>query len=147
MKLTRTEEALAVLRAGGRVAYRGGTADLFDAAGQLVDAWQTAVKRADQIWHSELARTSTMALAIADDACRADIECYAHFEERNRRPVYDLTRPQIGGKSTPEDDARAVAIAQRAARYIEARGDVFPWRMVRTGDMVGFVEKAQAVAA
>lgn len=82
-------------------------------------------------------RTMNGALSIADDWCRADIECYAHGELRAvdgaagaEVTVYDLTRPSSTHPSETEETlALQVKIAQRAAEYIRGRGDVFAWRM------------------
>lgn len=75
-----------------------------------------------------------LAIAVADGACRADIECYAHVERVDEKDVYDITRAQSGGKTTPEEEDDAVQIAQRAAAYIDLRGDVFPWRLVHRAE-------------
>ena len=69
-----------------------------------------------------------LALVIADGACRADVECYALGDDQ--RPMrYDLTRADDQGRLSPEEQLEAVAIAQRAAKYIRLRGDAFPWVM------------------
>lgn len=85
----------------------------------------------------------TTALAIADDAARSDVECYA-------RPVldaggtqwFDLAEANVSGRFTLECIASAVATANRAARYIRDRGDALPYRMVESMGWVRFEDKA-----
>lgn len=82
--------------------------------------------------------TAELALRIADHACRSDIEVYARQVKVGVRRGWDLDQPAEAG-----DDTR---IANRAASYIDARGDVFPWRMFRDPDaphLVFFVDKAE----
>lgn len=86
-----------------------------------------------------------LAQAIADNAARSDIEIFAFgYRDDAGNLVFDLTKPEGWTQSTPEGNAHAIEQAQRAARYIELRGDVFPWRMVHVGNvphLVRFEEK------
>ncbi|HDS1580009.1 TPA: hypothetical protein QEL15_002091 [Stenotrophomonas maltophilia] len=66
-----------------------------------------------------------LALAVADATVRADIELFARHLDIEGLPFYDLTCAD--DPRSPE----AMAYIQRATAYIEARGDVFPWRLVR----------------
>lgn len=91
--------------------------------------------------------TLHLALAIADESARSDIEVYARggFHPDGWR-YHDLSQAQNDGPdNTPENNERALAIARRAARYIELRGDVFPWEMqcgLESPHLVRFVDKA-----
>lgn len=71
---------------------------------------------------SELAE---LALAVADATVRADIELFARHQDIEGLAFYDLSCAD--DPRSPE----AMGYIQRAAAYIEARGDVFPWRLVR----------------
>lgn len=71
---------------------------------------------------SELAE---LALAVADATVRADIELFARHQDIEGLAFYDLSCAD--DPRSPE----AMEYIQRAAAYIEARGDVFPWRLVR----------------
>jgi hypothetical protein len=96
--------------------------------------------------------TLTLAVAIADDAARSDIEIYAAWKqvgtENGARgyPIYSLT--EIKSPSTPGEDAasvmRGLSIAQRAAVYIRERGNNVPWRMLDVPDMPGWVRFVDA---
>lgn len=80
---------------------------------------------------------SELAVGIADDACRSDIELYAREVKVGVRRGYNLNE-------TAEDRDDHIEIVSRAATYIEARGDVFPWRMIRDPDaphLIFFIEK------
>lgn len=80
-------------------------------------------------------RLVALAIAIADSSARSDIEISA-YRESLQLPVYDLTRPA--------DDEEDVQVAQRAARYIRERGDVWPWQMVEVDgnpNRVRFVDR------
>ena len=85
------------------------------------------------------------ALCIADHAVRSDIECYARVVHHPEGfECYDLNHAEVSGAMSDAEKASAVAIAQRAARYIELRGDAFPWRLVKVDGskrLVRFVEK------
>ena len=84
-------------------------------------------------------RTVSLAIAIADDIARSEIELYAaqHVIEGER---YFDTLAAV-------DQADAVthlANIQRALDYITVRGDVFEWQMKRRIDasnLVQFVDK------
>lgn len=81
---------------------------------------------------------------IADEAVRSDIECYAKaIPHPEGFTVYDLRYAQVTGATDADEQAHAIAVAQRAAHYIDLRGDVFPWRLVRVGadHLVRFVAK------
>ena len=80
------------------------------------------------------------AFAIADATVRSDVESYAVMvgSEEDGSWIYD-TRRTCG--DTPED----LEYVTRAVAYIDARGDVFPWRLKRYIDaphLVRFEEKA-----
>ncbi|EKT4091233.1 hypothetical protein QEG23_000713 [Stenotrophomonas maltophilia] len=66
-----------------------------------------------------------LALAVADATVRADIELFARQQDIEGLMFYDLSCAD--DPRSPE----AMGYIQRAAAYIEARGDVFPWRLVR----------------
>ena len=75
---------------------------------------------------------NSLAVAIADAAVRSDIECFAHvFVDTDGHDAYDLNRTQEAGKTDPESEAFAQHQVINAALYIDRRGDVFPWRMLR----------------
>ncbi|WP_411832297.1 hypothetical protein [Pseudoxanthomonas mexicana] len=88
------------------------------------------------------------ALQIADDAVRSDVELYAKGIAHSKGfTVYDLTRAEPFGAESEEEQQRCVDKALRAARYIDLRGDIFPWHMVRVdgaGHMVRFINKEPA---
>ncbi len=80
-------------------------------------------------------RIDWLALRIADHACRADIEIYAHGRYDDHGCVYDLLRPVMQGKTDAEGDAFALARVQDAAKYIRLRGGgLLGWRMEQAGD-------------
>ena len=96
------------------------------------------------------ARVLNLALSIADDTVRTEIECYAVCEEIRPAhaaafPAYSLidARPictnASGPKVTAEDADEALRIVHRAADYIVLRGNVFPWRMVDVEGRPGWV--------
>ncbi|WP_308518269.1 hypothetical protein [uncultured Stenotrophomonas sp.] len=66
-----------------------------------------------------------LAPAVADATVRADIELYARQQDIEGLMFYDLSCAD--DQRSPE----AMGYIQRAAAYIDARGDVFPWRLVR----------------
>lgn len=85
-------------------------------------------------------RLVALAIAIADHTARSDIEIYAQHSGMESA-VYDLT--------APADDEADVTIAQRAARYIHERGDVWPWQMVEVDgnpNRVRFVDRDSKTA-
>ncbi|MBH1874318.1 hypothetical protein I5W30_08770 [Stenotrophomonas maltophilia] len=71
------------------------------------------------------AQLAELALAVADATVRADIELFARQQDIEGLLFYDVTTAD--DPRSPE----AMGYIQRAAAYIEARGDVFPWRLVR----------------
>lgn len=82
-----------------------------------------------------------LAVAIADDAAREDIESFAvlrRVEANGGYYVYSLTEANMLCQS-PEDAQIELAIVQRAAGYIRARGNVFPWRMIDADGFPGCV--------
>lgn len=77
--------------------------------------------------------TIELAIAIADDAARSDIECLALADtDTHGRPIYDVSLAAWGA------DQRNLDTVKRAARYIERRGDALPYIMHREGDVVRF---------
>lgn len=70
-------------------------------------------------------KLAELALAIADAAVRTDIEVFARQQNIEGLTFHDLTCAD--DPRSPE----AMGYIQRATAYIEARGDVFPWRLVR----------------
>lgn len=83
--------------------------------------------------------TIATAMKIADAAVRADIEVYAHsWPSEGGGRVFDTTR--LADVGEPED----LDTVKRALRYIELRGDRFPWNLKRdinAPHLVQFVEK------
>lgn len=95
------------------------------------------------------------AVRIADEAARTDIECCAHQQQVNgvaghwiysitemRRLRATMTDAEAATQPFASDLAEALDMldcTQRAARHIEQRGNVFPWRMVDVPDMPGWV--------
>lgn len=78
-----------------------------------------------------------LALAIADETVRPDIESYALplYTDPVSGTVYDLSLANGATIMHPELRDEAIRIAQRAARYIRARGaSSWTWRMVQVGD-------------
>ena len=139
--LTKTEQVLKVLKAGGKATVgrgAGGIATLRDKHGVEVDAWQNAIKAAARI-HDAATKPSkqhsmqvlNLALRIADNTARSDIECYAFWKEHGHRSLYDISQAPEDPKATPAEQAECIRKAQDAVRYIELRADVFPWRLVR----------------
>ncbi|TBV76850.1 hypothetical protein [Pseudoxanthomonas winnipegensis] len=89
-----------------------------------------------------------LALSIADDTARSDIE--DHALALNFHPsgdlVYDLSDATYFPGDEPEAKAESVRIAQRAARYIRARGaSSWTWRMVQVGDNPNLVRFEEIV--
>lgn len=83
--------------------------------------------------------TIATAMRIADGAVRADIEVYAcSWQTEDGSRVIDTTRlADTCASGTLET-------IQRALRYIELRGDQFPWQLKRdinAPHLVQFVEK------
>lgn len=100
------------------------------------------------------------AFAIADDTARADIEICAHqlhvpedggywiySTTDTRRLRSGLTDAEAATQPSAHSFGEALellACTQRAAAYIRARGNVFPWRMVDVPDMPGYVRFVDA---
>jgi len=160
--LTKTEQVLKVLKAGGKATVgrgAGGIATLRDKDGTKVAAWQNAIKAAAKIHGASMARkagealpgncTTTaqvrdLALRIADISVRSEIELFAHGHARGLRIEFDTSKPCEHDDNTPEDNAANLRRVSDAVRYIDLRGDAFPWRMVRDPsfpNMVHFEEK------
>lgn len=83
--------------------------------------------------------TIATAMKIADDAVRAHIEVYAcSWQTEDGSRVIDTTRLAYAVAGGTLDTI------QRALRYIELRGDQFPWQLKRdinAPHLVQFVEK------
>lgn len=73
--------------------------------------------------------TLHLALQIADDTARADVECYARMVDvGDGRHGYDLSQ----ATEISDDPTGDLETAKRAARYIELRGaDAFDFRLER----------------
>lgn len=90
-----------------------------------------------------------LAVAIADDIVRSNIESFAvcgRVEENGGYTIYSLTEtpPVIavgdpGLVRTHDDAIEELRIVQQAAKYIRERGDVFDWRMVDVEGRPGYV--------
>lgn len=97
--------------------------------------------------HAALA-LATAAFAIADDSVRNDIEFFA-LQRRVKNSgradftVYSITQPvpanANGSEPTMANAMHDLAIVQRAAAYIRARGNNFGRRMLDVPDMPGYV--------
>ncbi len=80
-----------------------------------------------------------LAIQIADDTARADIEIYAQWHLDGDQRYFDTTR--AASKEDPAGDMERIT---RALEYIRVRGDVFPWLMKRhiaAPSLVQFVDK------
>ena len=78
-----------------------------------------------------------LALAIADETVRVEIEscALALDADPGGDTIYDLSQANYGPDVDPTYKVEAIRIAQRAARYIRARGaSSWTWRMVQVGD-------------
>lgn len=73
-----------------------------------------------------------LAVQIADQSVRSDIECYAQYLRVDGRTVYDTSRLVDGPKPDPATEAADLATIQRALRYIEQRGDALPFELHRS---------------
>ncbi len=82
---------------------------------------------------------NALALRIADDSVRTDIELHGRAVDLDGERFIDTATPAEG--NGPE----ALQIVQRALRYIDTRGDAaFPWLMRRHIDapaLVQFIDK------
>ncbi|MGH3799317.1 MAG: hypothetical protein ACREPD_13000 [Stenotrophomonas sp.] len=83
--------------------------------------------------------TLALAVAIADEAARSDIEIYAQSRWVDGLQFFDC---MVDAHRDADWKTRADAIA-RALRYIEARGDVFPWKLKRHIAQPGWVHFAE----
>lgn len=96
--------------------------------------------------------TTALAQEIADATVRSEVECYARTEwlapaNAAGYPIYSLQQPNDthmvsdghGPLVTPDEVAEDLAIVQRAARYIRARGNALPWRMLEVDGRPGWV--------
>lgn len=95
------------------------------------------------------AEVLAMAITIADESTRSDIECHAlsrwHGDQGGWMSF--STTELVTAGSGPEATHQAMqdlALVQRAANYIRARGNNFPWRMIEVPDEPGcirFIDK------
>jgi hypothetical protein len=76
-----------------------------------------------------------LAVAIADQAARADIEIYAESRWVDGLRFFDC---MFDAASDPEAVQKFEAVS-RALAYIDARGDVFPWHIKRHIAHAGWV--------
>lgn len=85
-------------------------------------------------------RLVSLALAVADECCRSEIEIYANQVLADGDTYFDITQLE------PYARQEGMQKLQDAVSYIAARGDVFPWLMKRhisNPNLVRFVEKAE----
>ena len=85
----------------------------------------------------KLKETLRVAIQIADNAVRADIECHA-------AEVIDSDGNRLFNTNEAVQDGVDMQIIRQAVSYIELRGDVFPWQMKRRIDaphLVQFMDK------
>lgn len=87
----------------------------------------TCTFRFDGVRGALNANTLALAVAIAYQAARADVEIHAPAVELDGLRFFDATCGNVQG----EDATAARYAIRQAVRYIEARGDVFPWRLKR----------------
>ncbi|HIE5880414.1 TPA: hypothetical protein ACXN3U_000769 [Stenotrophomonas maltophilia] len=87
----------------------------------------TCTFRFDGVRGALNASTLALAVEIADRAARADVEIHATAVKLDGLRFLDATCGNIQG----EDATAARYAIRQAVRYIEARGDVFPWRLKR----------------
>ncbi|WP_295936973.1 hypothetical protein [uncultured Xanthomonas sp.] len=73
------------------------------------------------------AEIAALAQAIADDTVRAEVELYARQHWIDGVVYYDSAQIVEPGPDAELD----LAQVQRALRYIEARGDIWPWHLKR----------------
>lgn len=95
---------------------------------------------------SEIQAAVALAVSIADDSVRSDIEIYAKGQaipvEHGGYWIYSLTDTVAvtdSPKVTLEDAIDCLRLTQRAANYIRERGNVFPWRMIEAAGYPGYV--------
>ncbi|HFL6954571.1 TPA: hypothetical protein ACG4O9_000847 [Stenotrophomonas maltophilia] len=84
---------------------------------------QTCTFRIDGVRGSLTVRALALAVLIADQAARANVEIHAPSIELDGVRGYDSTCGSVSGP--------ARGSVQLALQYIEARGDGFPWRLKR----------------
>lgn len=80
-----------------------------------------------------------LAIRIADNSVRSDIELFARPREIEGLAFFDLAAP-----AGAYDAAFELDRVRQAVEYINARGDVFPWHMKRhisSTTLVRFEEK------
>jgi hypothetical protein len=89
-----------------------------------------------------------LAIAIADDTARSDVECFAAIEAtvgKRGAHRYNLGSGVGSALELPlDDDGRT---ARRAAEYIDLRGEALSYRMHRDAknpDVVWFEDKSRA---
>ncbi|MFL4597235.1 hypothetical protein ACJ6WI_08185 [Stenotrophomonas maltophilia] len=87
----------------------------------------TCTFRFDGVRGALNANTLVLAVEIADQAARADVEIHAPAVELDGLRFFDATCGNIQG----EDATAARYAIRQAVRYIEARGDALPWRLKR----------------
>ena len=87
----------------------------------------TCTFRFDGVRGALNAGTLALAVAIADQAARADVEIHAPAVELDGLRFFDATC----GNTQGEDATAARYAIRQAVRYIEARGDALPWRLKR----------------
>lgn len=78
---------------------------------------------------AESAALHALAIGIADDSARSDIEVYARWVELDGVTYFDTT--QVPDDGLVHDAAQELALVWRAVRYIDMRGDALPFRMQR----------------
>ena len=95
---------------------------------------------------SEIQAAVALAVAIADDSARSDIEIYAKGQaipaEHGGYWIYSLTETVAvteSPKFTLDDALDALRLTQRGAKYIRERGNAFAWRMVDADGYPGYV--------
>ena len=95
---------------------------------------------------SEIQAAVALAVAIADDSARSDIEIYAKAQaipaEHGGYWIYSLTEAVAvtdSPKITLEDAMNFLRLTQRAVKYIRERGNAFVWRMVEVDGYPGYV--------
>lgn len=91
----------------------------------------------ESIEMKKLKETLRVAIQIADNAVRADIECHA-------AEVIDGDGNRLFNVNEAVQEGVDMQIIRQAVAYIDLRGDVFPWRMKRRIDaqhLVQFVDK------
>lgn len=107
-------------------------------------------RRDDGMTHREhSAVTLNLALAIADDVARVEVESFAagDWDDTGERVIYDLSRLVDYGERDAGEAQRNLAAAQRAARYIDLRHPHLPYVMHRDPDnpaRVWFTDKEQS---